>query len=67
MSTQTTVGKILYDVRDVLYNDVTSTILKFASTNDIDRDVAVKLAHEIKGGVHKAFERGTDQVLKHVK
>ena len=57
----------MYDVRDVLSNDVTSTVLRFASDRGMDRNDVLNLVNELKGNVHKAFDKGTDAVLKQVK
>ena len=57
----------MYDVRDVLSNDVTSTVLRFALDRGMDRNDVLNLVKELKGDVHKAFDRGTDAVLKQVK
>lgn len=67
MSKQSNIGKLMYDVRDVLSNDVTSTVLRFALDRGMDRNDVLNLVKELKGDVHKAFDRGTDAVLKQVK
>jgi len=67
VSKQSNIGKLMYDVRDVLSNDVTSTVLRFALDRGMDRNDVLNLVKELKGDVHKAFDRGTDAVLKQVK
>ena len=67
MGKENVIGKLMYDVRDVLSNNVTSTVLKFASDRGMNKDDVLTLVNELKGDVHKAFDRGTDAVLKQVK
>ena len=67
MGKQNDIGRLLYDVRDVLSNNVTLTIMRFAETTGMNKNDALTLINELKGNVHTAFDRGTDAVLKQVK
>jgi len=64
MSVQSDVGKTLYDLRDLVSNDLTKAVMTFARENELSDGQLKSLVTLLKGTTHQTFERGVDAVLK---